>query len=247
MGEVAAAEAQRGQPIAATRSTRPTACCRGPNDHFTMQARTPTGRRVALSAALDAAQRPRGANRARGLLLLRRLQPGRAHRSPRCRASTPRRRSRSTGAVPITDLARTYDRHQPVVVINARTRRRQLIWAELDSQRHLARQHGAPDPPGQEPARGRALHRRPPPTPRRRRCAARSRATRSSRYRDRIRTSDRGFERRRRHMESHLQDARQGGHRKARAVPAWDFTVASARGLSGRLRHIRDDAFRAAR
>ena len=38
-----------------------------------------------------------------------------------------------TGAVPITDLARTYDRRQPVVLINARTLRRQLIWAELDS------------------------------------------------------------------------------------------------------------------
>ena len=38
-----------------------------------------------------------------------------------------------TGAVPITDMARTFDRRQPVVVINARTRKRQLIWAEIDS------------------------------------------------------------------------------------------------------------------
>ena len=38
-----------------------------------------------------------------------------------------------TGAVPVTDLARTYDRHAPIVVINARTGHRQLIWAELDS------------------------------------------------------------------------------------------------------------------
>jgi hypothetical protein len=38
-----------------------------------------------------------------------------------------------TGAVPITDLARTYDRRAPIVVINARTGRRHLIWAELDS------------------------------------------------------------------------------------------------------------------
>ena len=38
-----------------------------------------------------------------------------------------------TGAVPITDLARTYDSKAPIVVINARTGRRQLIWAELDS------------------------------------------------------------------------------------------------------------------
>ncbi len=38
-----------------------------------------------------------------------------------------------TGAVPITDMARSFDRDQPVVVINARTRKRQLIWAEIDS------------------------------------------------------------------------------------------------------------------
>ena len=38
-----------------------------------------------------------------------------------------------TGAVPQTDLARTFDRGQPVVVIDTRTRRRQLIWAELDA------------------------------------------------------------------------------------------------------------------
>ena len=35
--------------------------------------------------------------------------------------------------MPITDLARTYDSKAPVVVINARTGKRQLIWAELDS------------------------------------------------------------------------------------------------------------------
>ena len=38
-----------------------------------------------------------------------------------------------TGAVPITDLARTYDRKQPIVVINTRTKKRHLIWSELDA------------------------------------------------------------------------------------------------------------------
>ena len=40
---------------------------------------------------------------------------------------------RRTGAVPVTDLARSFDRGQPIVVINARTHRRHLIWSELDS------------------------------------------------------------------------------------------------------------------
>ena len=38
-----------------------------------------------------------------------------------------------TGAVPITDIARTYDRRQPIVVINTRTKKRHLIWSELDA------------------------------------------------------------------------------------------------------------------
>ena len=38
-----------------------------------------------------------------------------------------------TGAVPITDVARSFDPGQPIVVINAVTLQRQLIWAEIDS------------------------------------------------------------------------------------------------------------------
>ena len=40
---------------------------------------------------------------------------------------------RRTGAVPITDMARSFDRRQPVVVINTRTHKRQLIWSEIDA------------------------------------------------------------------------------------------------------------------
>ena len=38
-----------------------------------------------------------------------------------------------TGAVPITDIERSFDPAQPIVVINARTLQRQLIWSELDA------------------------------------------------------------------------------------------------------------------
>src|SRR5688572_15684742 len=38
-----------------------------------------------------------------------------------------------TGAVPITDIERSFDPAQPIVVINARTLERQLIWSELDA------------------------------------------------------------------------------------------------------------------
>ena len=103
-----------------------------PNDHFTKKARTPTGRRLALSAALMPRNvrgvpiEPADYNRSDG------FSPGAPLITKVPGLDTPAALAR-TGVVPITDLARTYDRHQPVVVINARTRRRQLIWAELDS------------------------------------------------------------------------------------------------------------------
>src|SRR5689334_23882855 len=36
------------------------------------------------------------------------------------------------GLVPITDVARSYDRDQPAVLLDARTGKRQLIWSELE-------------------------------------------------------------------------------------------------------------------
>ena len=41
---------------------------------------------------------------------------------------------RRSGAVPVTNMARAFARNAPIVVIDARTGERQLIWAELDSQ-----------------------------------------------------------------------------------------------------------------
>jgi hypothetical protein len=148
-----------------------------------------------------------------------------------------------TGAVPITDLARTYDKRQPVVVINARTLRRQLIWAELDSNASTPENTALLIHPAKNLREGEryivALRRLRGAdggllTP--------SRAFRL--YRDRIHTRSDRFERRRAHMEDIFRRLRKAGVKRDSLYLAWDFTVASARSLSGRLRHIRDDAFR---
>lgn len=149
----------------------------------------------------------------------------------------------STGSVPITDLARSYDRDAPILVINARTLRRQLIWTELDSNastpantallihpaknfregeryivalRNLRGADGAPLQPS--PA--------------------------FTKYRDRIRTGSKAFERRRPHMERIFKRLKLAGVKRGELYLAWDFTVASSHSLSSRLRRIRDDAFR---
>jgi hypothetical protein len=147
-----------------------------------------------------------------------------------------------TGVVPVTDLARSFDRKQPVVVIDARSGKRQLIWAELDSNATTAANTALLIHPARNlreghryivalrnlrDANGTLLQ----PSP----------AFRA--YRDRIWTHDKAIEARRRHMEGIFHDLERAGIKRKELYVAWDFTVASARNLSGRLRDIRDDAF----
>jgi hypothetical protein len=63
-----------------------------------------------------------------------------------------------TNPVPLTDLAQTFAKRAPIVVIDETTGKRQLIWAELDHQR---RRHRPDDPPRQGLHRRAHLRRRP--------------------------------------------------------------------------------------
>jgi hypothetical protein len=149
-----------------------------------------------------------------------------------------------TGAVPITDLARAFDRDQPIVVINARTLRRQLIWAELDSNASSPADTALLIRPAKNLREGEryivAL--------RRLRGADGALLQPSEafrRYRDRVKARSSKFERRRSHMEAIFRKLKRAGIKRKELYLAWDFTVASAHSLSSRLRGIRDDAFRA--
>jgi hypothetical protein len=147
-----------------------------------------------------------------------------------------------TGVVPVTDVARSFDSDQPVVVINARTLKRQLIWAELDSnasspantallihpaknleegERYIVALRNLKD------ANGNTLQASPY----------------FRIYRDKIPTSAQLVEERRPHMEEIFNRLGKAGIDRSSLYIAWDFTVASAHSLSGRLRQIRDDAF----
>ncbi len=147
-----------------------------------------------------------------------------------------------TGAVPITDVERSFDAGAPIVVINASTGARQLIWSELDANastdavrsliirpavnfdeatryivalRNLKTTAGAVIPPS---------------------------ATFKA-YRDGTLTSDQVVEARRSHMESIFTTLASAGIARNDLYLAWDFTVASERNLSERLLFMRDDAF----
>src|SRR6185369_8617408 len=100
-----------------------------PNDFFTVaDPSTPTGRRVNL--ALTSTPRnaagvpidPTDQNRADG------FSPGQS-----IELRVPGYDAAQTGAVPITDVERSFDPAQPIVVIDATTLERHLIWSEIDS------------------------------------------------------------------------------------------------------------------
>src|SRR4051795_6274011 len=143
-----------------------------------------------------------------------------------------------THGVPINDLARTYDSDAAVVVIDAKTLERNLIWTEMDSlassdsvrnlivrpaknfregHTYIVALRNLKDKDGNTIPAGDAFR------------GYRDGATNDTR-------SD--------HMDwifSRLKKA--GIKRDKNLFLAWDFTVASERNLTHRMLHIRDDAF----
>jgi hypothetical protein len=148
-----------------------------------------------------------------------------------------------TGAVPITDIARSFDSGQPILVINARTLRRQLIWSELDANASTPASTALLIHPAKNLREGEryivALR-----NLRGADGALLQPSTAFKRYRDRIGTGSWPFEQRRPHMERIFKRLKRAGVKRSELYLAWDFTVASAHSLSSRLRGIRDAAFR---
>ncbi len=147
-----------------------------------------------------------------------------------------------SGLVPIDDLEQWDDPDQAAVVIDADTGERWPIWAEIDSNpsdpadvnllmrpqqnwleghryivalRNLKRADGSPI----EASRAFQL------------------------YRDGIVTSNPAIESRRGHMRSILGKLSDAGVERSELFLAWDFTVASAESLAGRMLSIRNRAF----
>jgi hypothetical protein len=144
---------------------------------------------------------------------------------------------RRSGAVPVTNMARAFARNAPIVVIDARTGERQLIWAELDSQAQRPRERTLLVHPGANWREGRRYI-----------VALRNLRNR----RGRVITARRSFRdfrsgrargRRARHFEDIFRRLERAGIRRRDLYLAWDFTVASRRSLAGRMLSIRDRAF----
>ena len=145
--------------------------------------------------------------------------------------------------MPITDVARSFDAGAPILVINARTLRRQLIWTELDSNASTPANTALLIHPARNFREGEryivALR-----NLRGADGALLQPSVAFRKYGDRIKTKSFEFERRRPHMERIFKRLKHAGVKRGELYLAWDFTVASAHSLSSRLRGIRDDAFR---
>jgi hypothetical protein len=151
----------------------------------------------------------------------------------------PRLDLRRSRAVPVTNMARAFAPGAPIVVIDAKSGRRQLIWAELDAQAERPSERTLLIHPGANWREGRryivAL---------RNLRDRRGRELRPGRAFRRFR-SGRARGRRARHFEDIFQRLEDVGIRRRDLYLAWDFTVASTRSLSGWMLSIRNRAFAA--
>ncbi|MFW6690014.1 hypothetical protein [Streptomyces sp. MAR4 CNX-425] len=209
-----------------------------PNDWYTERdRRTGTGRRVAFEPSAMPANAagtridPAEWNRADG------FSPG-----SMILAHVPGLDLGETGAAPLTDIGASLDRDAPIVLLDADTGERHPYWAELDANatdparqalivrparnleeghRYVVALRGLRDGDGRAipaPASFRRVDGRP------------------------LRGHDPLHERQRDHRQVRRDLARAGVSARGLYL-AWDFTVASERGLSERMLHIRDDSF----
>jgi hypothetical protein len=210
-----------------------------PSDHYTVSdASTPTGLRVSLSIDSTPANKdgvhidPAGINTSDG------FSPGESIVTRIPGLDNPQA-FQNTGAVPVTDMDRAFDANQPIVLIDAATGQRQLIWSELDSTASSAGNTDLIIRPGRNLIEGHryivAL----------RNLKDASGATIPAPpgfalYRDGVQTNDSAIEQRRAHFDEILSKLQGAGIDRASLYDAWDFTVASTPNLTQRMLSIRD-------
>ncbi len=143
----------------------------------------------------------------------------------------------------LDSIAHSLDADSPIVIVDARTRKRWPLWVDRDllaapgSQSLIARPavnflEGHHYVVGvRHLVDGGGIPLAPSPA--------------FAAYRDGTCTTDAVFELRRPAMEKTFQTLSRAGIDRGDLQLAWDFTVASRQSLSARMLHIRDDAFRA--
>ncbi len=211
-----------------------------PSDHFTVRdPSTGTGRRVHLSRDSTPANKdgvhvdPTELNRSDG------FSPG-VSIVTHIPGMETQQAFQNTGAVPLTDMDQSFAPRQPIVLIDAATRKRQLIWAELDSTATSAKSTDLIIRVGRNLTEGHRYI-----------VALRNLKNASGKvipappgfalYRDGLKTNVPAIESRRAHFEGVFKKLKAAGIKRSNLYDAWDFTVASTGNITGRMLHIRND------
>ena len=149
-----------------------------------------------------------------------------------------------SGAPPITDLAQSIEPTSPVLLLDAETGARQLLWLERDQQGPTPAERAIIGHVGANLENGRRyLVAMREPEGRQRRCAPAEDVFAA--YRDRTGTGQLPVEARRSHMEALFGELEGFGVARSDLYLAWDFTTQSSESTSEKLLHMRDDAFEA--
>ncbi len=139
--------------------------------------------------------------------------------------------------VPLGDLGQSFAKRAGVVVINARTGKRQLIYAELDANAKSAKDKMLLIHPGENFAEGAryivALRGLRTSSGKKIKPSKGFRALKDGKGQKRLRKRYKGI----------FKTLKRAGIAKSNLNLAWDFTVASEKGLTARMLHIRNDAF----
>jgi hypothetical protein len=210
-----------------------------PSDHYAVSdSSTPTGLRVNLSDASTPANKngvhinPAGINTSDG------FSPGESIVTRIPGLDNPEA-FQKTGAVPLTDMDRAFDANQPIVLIDASTGQRQLIWSELDSTATSPENTDLIIRPGRNLLEGHRYI-----------AALRNLKDASGTtipappgfalYRDGASTDVPAIEQRRTHFEDIFSKLQGAGIARGDLYDAWDFTVASTPNITQRMLSIRD-------
>jgi hypothetical protein len=216
-----------------------------PSDHYTVSdPSTPTGLRVNLSIESTPANNggthidPTDINRSDG------FSPGESIVIRVPGLDNPQA-FQNTGAVPVTDMDRAFDPNQPIVLIDAATGQRQLIWSEIDSTAVDAQGDPVPDQTDLIIRPGRNLIEGHRYIVAMRNLKDASGATIPAPpgfalYRDGVQTNVSAIEQRRAHFDEVLSKLQGAGIDRGSLYDAWDFTVASTPNITQRMLSIRD-------
>ena len=148
----------------------------------------------------------------------------------------------ATGIVPQTNIRKFRQPDQPVVLIDAKTRKRNPIFAELDARADNASDRHLLIRPMRNLIEG---HRYIVALRKMKDASGKTiKAPNSFRvYRDRLKTKQKPVEKRRKAMERNLKTLTRAGIERKSLYLAWDFTVASTENNSKRVLTMRDKAF----